>query len=438
MIGNAAPLRRPVADCSHYRYHIRMGKKLFLAAILPVLLLGGCAQKEENQADAVSGATARRGPPAPVLLERFMPQAMADGIVKIAVLVNMKAGDNSRQFIDGCVAEGRSLGFTVDAFVSNADEARCRELAAGIAQADYDGLVFSNGFASGKFKGADDGVVDFSYDILRPVADRGIQIVTFEALPYRDGKSINGLIATFQDDYHLARLSLETLLAHAGSGGRPLRVIRVGCEPGITFLDRRAWEFDQMVSTGAIQEAALVRLNDLENPHSAAWEALAALLPRFHEGSLDAVWVPWDEFAAGCAEALASADRQDIKMVSIGISNDDIRLMQSHAKIWLASAAVDPKLAGTVNMRILAARLAGETIDASFSFDPQLVKTEDLNPAVNMANISALMPGWGDGQGLFDHYQWMKELKAAGIKYLRIPPPTAAQGETAAQSKAAL
>jgi len=415
-----------------------MGKKLFLAAIIPVLLLGSCAQKGENQVDSVSGATARRGPPAPVLLERFMPQAMADGMIKIAVLVNMKEGDNSRQFIEGCVYEGRALSFTVDTFVSGADEKQCRELAAGIAQADYDGLIFSNGFASGKFNGADGGVVDFSYDILRPVAEKGIHIVTFEALPYRDGKSIKGLIATFQDDYRLARLSLETLLTYNSSEGRPLRVIRIGGEPGITFLDRRAWEFEQLVSAGKIEEAALIRLDNLKNPHSAAWEALAALLPRFPPGSVDAVWVPWDEFAAGCAEALASAGRQDIKLVSIGISDDDIRLMQRHAEIWLASAAVDPKLAGTVNMRFLAASLAGEDINASFSFDPQLVRTAELNPTVNMANISALMPNWGDGQGLFDHYQWMNELKAAGVKYLRIPPPAVerAQPKAAAQPKA--
>jgi len=343
-----------------------------------------------------------------------MPGAMADGMVKIAVLVNLEEGDNSRQFIEGCVAEGRSMGFTVDSFVSGADEKRCRELAAGIAQADYDGLIFSHGG------------IDFSYDILQPAAQKGMSIVTFEALPYRDGRSVNGLIATFQDDYRLARLSLETLLSSTrGSDGRPARIIRVGCEPGITFLDRRMWEFDRLVNEGAIQEAALVRLGNLENPRSAAWEALAAVLLRFPPGSVDAVWVPWDEFAAGCAEALASAGRRDIMLFSIGISNDDMRLMQRHAQIWIANTAVDPKLAGTVNMRLLAARLAGETLSDTFSFDPQLIRTTDLNHAINMANIAALVPDWGDGRGLFDHYQWMDDVKAAEGKYFRIPPPGA-------------
>jgi simple sugar transport system substrate-binding protein len=404
-----------------------MGKRIFLVLVFSVLALAACTRSGKIEADSVSGATARKGQPVPVLLKQFMPEAMKDGMVKIAVLVNMKQGDISQQFIEGCLSEGRAMGFSVDAFVSGGDERRCREIAAGIAAGrvgvPYDGVIFSNGFASAQFNGSHNGGVDFSYDLLKSIADNGAQIVTFEALPYHDGKSIKGLITTFQDDYRLARLSLETLLSFVpGREGRPLRVIRVGCDPGITFLDRRAWEFEQMVNKGMIEEAAFIKLDSLENPHGAAWEALAAVLPRFPLGSLDALWVPWDEFAGGCAEALASAGRQDIKMVSIGISNDDMSLMQRHSAIWIANTAVDPKLAGTVNMRLLAAQFAGETLPDTFSFDPQLVRTADLNHAINMANIATLLPNWGEGKGLFSLYQWMIELKEAELKHLRIDP----------------
>jgi simple sugar transport system substrate-binding protein len=389
-----------------------MRKKIFLALIVYTLAFTACVKN--SKPDAVTAATAKKGPPARVLLKEFMPDAAADGSVKIAVLVNLMAGENSRQFIEGCVSEGRSMDFTVDAFGSGADEKRCRTIAEGIALADYDGLIFAYGD------------VDFSYDILKPIADKGIPIVTFEALPYRDGKSIKNLITTFQDDYSLAGLSIETLLSLTpnshGGPGKPARIIRVGCEPGITFLDRRAWAFEEFVNKGRIEEAALVKLDNTENPHGAAWEALAAILPRFPPGTVDGLWIPWEEFAGGCAEALASAGRQDIKLTSIGISNDVINLMLRHHDIWLASAAVDPKLAGTVNMRILAAMLAGESVNDTFSFSPQLVKTTDLNIGVNLGNISVIVPGWGEGEGLFDNYQWMIDLKAAGEKYLRIPP----------------
>jgi simple sugar transport system substrate-binding protein len=399
-----------------------MRKRFFLAVFCLFLLLGSCAKQGKDQADTISAATVRKGPPAMTYLERYMPSAMADGMVKIAVLVNQEAGDNSRQFMDGCISEGRSMGFTVDAFITGGDEDRCREIATGIAGANYDGLIFSNGFANGVYDRKTGGVTDHSYDTLKPITDKGMPIVTFEALPYQDGKSLNGLTTTFQDDYGLARLSLNALLSFTSTLDRSPRVIRLGCDSGITFMDRRTWEYEQLVSNGTIQEVAVVNLDNLENPHSAAWEALALALSRLPGHHIDALWVPWDGFAGGCAEAIVSAGRQEIKMVSIGISNDDIRLMQRHSDIWLANTAVDPKLAGTVNMRLLAAKLVGETLPDTYSFSPQLLQTSELNQAVNIANLQVMVAGWGDGNGLFDQYQWMIDLKGAIGKYLRIPP----------------
>ncbi|MCL2044377.1 MAG: substrate-binding domain-containing protein [Treponema sp.] len=338
-----------------------------------------------------------------------MPAAAADGIIKIAVLVNSTPGENVQQFIEGSVSEGRSMGFTVDIFFSGGDEERCREMARGIAHADYDGLIFSYGNAG------------FSYDILRPIADSGIKIVTFETLPYRDGRSIHGLVTTFQDDYSLARLSLETLVSYSRPDHVP-RVIRISSDSDVIFLDRRAWVFNELVNKGIIEEVALILLPGLENPYSAAQEALAEILPRFLPGSADAVWVPWNEFARGAVGALASAGREDIKLFSVGISGEDIHQMLHYPDIWLASAATDTRLAGTVTMRILAAALAGEPLEETFYFSPQLVNAADLNFGVHISNFSVMLPGWGDGTGLFDHYPWMVELHTAAERYLRIAP----------------
>ena len=149
-------------------------------------LLFGCTTNNSDQTDAVSAATARKGPPARVLHQQIMPTAAADGIIKIAVLVNSQTADNVRQFIEGSVSEGRSMGFTVDMFISGGDAERCMEIARSIARADYDGLIFAYSDT------------DLSYDILTPIADSGIQIVTFEAHPYKDGRSVNGLVTAFQ------------------------------------------------------------------------------------------------------------------------------------------------------------------------------------------------------------------------------------------------
>jgi len=390
---------------------------MFTLVVAPVLfLLYTCAPIE--QTGVLSSANLRVRLPVQALLEKTMPGAMADGIVKIALLVNEKDGSNTWQFLEAGVAEGRSMGFTVDAFAMDADanEERFRELARGIAMADYDGLVFVNGG------------MGFTYDILRPIADRGIRIVTFEALPFRDGRSIPGLVTTFQDDYSLARLSLETLIAYTDDGtGRPPRVFRITGQPGITFLDRHDWEFGEFVRQGRIQEAGQVRLYGLDNPRVSAWEAVSAALSYIPRDSIDAFWVPWNEFAAGVAGALDQAGRRDIKLFSTGISNETLRLMQRHREIWLASTTIDHKLAGTVTMRILAALLAGETLDDTFLFSPQLVRTADLNRAVNVENLSMMLPQWRDGEGLFDGFQWMSDLKAAESRFLRISPTTVSE-----------
>jgi simple sugar transport system substrate-binding protein len=406
-----------------------MGKKFFLAVIFAVLLCGSCTQDEKTHTDSVSAVTPRKGPTARIIRERFMPAAMADGMIKIAVLVNLQAGDQSRQFLEGCVSEGRSMGFTVDTFVSGADKDRginrCRDIAAGIAQADYDGFIFAYGETGGETDVAPNGDDDFFFDIFKPIAEKGMKIVTFETFPPQNYKSLNGLIATFQNDAGLARLSLDVLLSYTSYANRPVRVIRIGCDSGIPFLDRRTRIFDEYARKGAMVEAAYINVDGMENPEHAAWEGLALILPHFPPGSIDAIWAPYDRFAEGCVQALASIDRQDIKLLSIGISNDDIRAMQRYSETWLANVAVDPKLAGTVNMRILAAALANETLPDTVFFTPQLLKAADLNFAVNIINISVMVPAWGDAWGLFDHYPWMNDLKKAEEKYLRIPLVTA-------------
>jgi simple sugar transport system substrate-binding protein len=144
-------------------------------------------------------------------------------------------------------------------------------------------------------------------------------------------------------------------------------------------------------------------------------------LPEPPPGSVDAIWAPYDEFAKGCIDALEEAGRTDIKLVSIDISNDDIKLMLEHSEVWTATVAVDPRLIGIVNMRLLAAKFAGETTPELYTFEVQAVETPVLNQRINMANIAAVVPDWGREQGIFDEYPWMTRLKTAVRSYIRLP-----------------
>ncbi|MDR2516933.1 MAG: substrate-binding domain-containing protein [Spirochaetaceae bacterium] len=350
-----------------------------------------------------AGGRAAGAPTAAEILTAVMPAAMADGYVKVAMVRNLAAGDHTRQFLEGAAAEGRALGFTVDTFFTGGDDEKCRQLIARISRADYDGLILSHGGAG------------FTGETLRPAVERGVQVVTFDALPFRDSAGaeqlLPGVTSTAQNDERLALLSLDALIEHFG--GRRVKVIRIFPGPGIAPLDRRQEVYDAYVRQGRIEEAALVIPRDFAFARSGVREALAAALNRFPPGTVDAIWAPYDEFAKGCVDALAGAGRKDIVLASIDISNDDIRLMLDHADIWLAAAALDPAAGGAVNMRILAAKFAGAATPERWIFDVYLVRTADLDQTSNMGNIAEVLPLWGAAAGLFDGYPWMAALRGA-------------------------
>ena len=113
--------------------------------------------------------------PTDEILKKYFPAQMADGVVKVAVVRNLAAGDHTQQFLEGCASEGQALGFVVDTFVTNGDNARCQETLAQVIQNDYDGLILSHGEAG------------YTYDSLKPAVDKGMKIVTFDSVPYKDG-----------------------------------------------------------------------------------------------------------------------------------------------------------------------------------------------------------------------------------------------------------
>ncbi|MDR0628190.1 MAG: hypothetical protein LBG24_00810 [Treponema sp.] len=196
----------------------------------------------------------------------------------------------------------------------------------------------------------------------------------------------------------------------------PVRVIRVWVGPGFPPMDRRQVVYEEYVKAGKIIEVALVGPVDYADMRGGTQNSRAAILPRYPVGTVDAIWGAYDELAKGTLQALEEAGRTDIQLHSIDISNDDIDLMISHPNIWKSTAAVDPKLIGISNIRLLAAKFAGESTPDTFNLDAQGVKTSDLRPGINMSNIITVASDWRQEKGVFDSYQWMKEIKAAVAK----------------------
>jgi simple sugar transport system substrate-binding protein len=374
-------------------------KKIVCGVLVALLAFAviGCGGKGTK---AASGNAELDG-----LLKKYMPDQMKDGAIKIAVVRNLNAGDHTQQFLDGCVSEGQALGFIVDTFVTNGDNAKCQETLAQVIQKDYDGIILSHGEAG------------YTYDALKPAVDKGMRVVTFDSVPYLggdpNGTILTGVTSTAQEDYKLAELSLSSIVENFPADRQPIKVVRAWMGPGIPPLDRRQTIYDRYVQEGKIVEVALVGPVDSSNPRGGTQDSFAAILPRFAPGSVDAIWGSYDELAKGTLQALDDAGRKDILLMSIDISNDDINLMLSHPDVWVSTAAVDPKLIGIADMRLLAAKFAGESTPDTYNLDAQAVKTSQLDSSIDMTNIANVAPGWGQEQGVWDSFAWMAEIKAA-------------------------
>ena len=360
---------------------------------------------KEPAPNVVSSATRNTRATLGPMLAQIMPEAMEDGMVKVAIVRNLAMGDYARQYMESCVAEGRAIGFVVDSFILGGDDEQSLELIARIAAADYDGLILSLGGAN------------FSYNSLLPAVDKKIKIVTFDALPYKDDDSrkdfLSGITVTAQDDEGLAETSLNGLIDYFSldaDDNSPPRLISIIAEPGIPPLDIRRMVYDRFIREGRIIEKVRISPGDLAYARSGIREELINVLAKFPPGTVDAIWAPFDEFARGCFDALDETGRRDIKLVSIDISNDDIKLMLEHSNQWIASSVTDPSVAGLVNMRLLAGMLAGDSIPDTYLFKAHLIETSMLNHSINMANISLHIPGWPSAEGLFE-YPWISVLK---------------------------
>lgn len=125
---------------------------------------------------------------------------------------------------------------------------------------------------------------------------------------------------------------------------------------------------------------------------------VGAILAKYPKGKIDAIWGAWDAFSQGAYKALKENGRTEIKLYSIDISNQDLQLMREANSPWKVSVAVDPKLIGKVNLRLVANKIAGEPTPATYEFRaasiPQALLLSQPGP-VNVAGLAKIIPGWG-------------------------------------------
>ena len=355
-------------------------KKVFLTAVAAALLLTGCGGGEAKIASGpVEG----------------VPERFAKGEkIKIKVIRKIGGDDHTAQYLAGAKAEGEALGFKVDVFTANGDTAKFHDAINQALQQDYDGFLISHG---------DDAA---TIDDVKKLRGKGKSVVTFDS--NGDLAQIEGVTLTSQDDEALATQALDQLVKdHNG-------------EANIVYL----WVdgFPPMVRRNKVYKETLEEnpgIKEVERFGVAAADtsvqtqnAVAAMLNKHPKGEIDAIFATWDAFAIGATRAIKEAGRNEIKIYGIDVSNADLQEIQEKDSPWKYTAAVDPKLIGAVNMRILAKKLADEETPATYDLEAALISQEKLqeskNP-VNMVNLAEIIPGWGQSDAFEE--DWMKKLK---------------------------
>lgn len=362
-----------------------MSKKAIRAAILGllafVLIATGCSGGNAGKRN-VEG----------------LPEAIAKKD-EISIMVVRKIGgdDHTAQYLAGAKQEGEAMGFKVDTFTANGDSAKFHDALLQAMEKGYDGIIISHG---------DD---EATVENVRKIVDKGIPVVAFDSV---DGLlDIPGVTSTAQDDFALAQLALDKLVEDTGGNakiaylwvdGFPPMVRRnkvyqevLAANPGIVELER----FGVAAADTSVQTQ----------------NAVAAMLTKYPEGELDAIFATWDAFAIGAARAIIEAGRNEVKIYGIDVSNADLQIMQEENSPWVATAAVDPKMIGAVNMRLLAKKIAGEDTPQTYDLEATLITRDNLNESsepVNMVNLADIIPGWGQSDAFEE--PWMKALKEAG------------------------
>ncbi|WP_110926188.1 sugar ABC transporter substrate-binding protein [Bacillus massiliglaciei] len=358
-------------------------KRAAVAAIASALLLTGC-----------SSSTSEAKKEEKVSFEN-VPERFAEGQgAKIKVIRKIGGDDHTAQFLAGAKEEGESLGFQVDTYTANGDTAKFHDAIAQSLQEDYDGYIISHGDDAATVKD------------VQKLVDAGKSVVTFDS--NGDLANIDGVTLTSQDDEALAAQAIDKLIEEQDGKANIAYLWVDGFPP---MVRRNAVYQKKLKENPGIQEVERFGVASADTAVQTQ-NAVAAMLNKYPKGKLDAIFATWDAFAIGAARAIKEAGRDEVKIYGIDVSNADLQEIQAKGSSWAYTAAVDPKLIGAVDLRLLAKKLAGEETPQKYDLEASLISQSDLQKSktpVNMGNLSQTVEGWGTSDAFEE--DWMKTLK---------------------------
>ncbi|GLX68988.1 sugar ABC transporter substrate-binding protein [Paenibacillus glycanilyticus] len=368
--------------------------KVSLTLLVAIILViaSACGNKTNNNNSANSEASNNAAAEAST-----SPEASGNSELdalkgkKVALVMQFNTGTFSSQYVEGVKEQVEKFGGSVQVFASDNDLAKMSSNLDAAVNQGFDGILIDHGQAGALEQG------------IKKAQAKGIKVVVFDA----DVK-IDGVPVLQQDNKSMAELTLEQLAKDAGGKGNIVKVWVAGFAP----MERRQLAYkDFQAKYPDIKEIAA--FGNANNPAMDTQAQMEAILKQYpNKGDITAVWAAWDEFAKGAARAIQQAGRTEIKVYGIDMSDEDLQMIQDKNSPWVASAAVDPKDIGRVQVRTLYKEFKGEPNDPILVLNAVYVSRDAL-PAeqVSTTQLSQYVDGWGSSTQNYE--DWMKELEGS-------------------------
>ncbi|GIO59012.1 MULTISPECIES: sugar ABC transporter substrate-binding protein [Paenibacillus] len=304
---------------------------------------------------------------------------------RVALIMEFNTGTFSQQYVQGVTEEVEKFGGKLTKFVAANDKAKMASLLDSAITQHFDLILTDHG----------DSLLEPG---LRKAVEQKIPVVVFDA-----DVNVPGATVLSQDDQKMADLTLQQMKEDIGGKGNIVKVWVAGFAP----MERRQISYAKFMKENPdIKEIAT--FGTANNPALDTQTQMEAILKQYPKGQISAVWAAWDEFAKGAARAIQQAGRDEIKVYGIDMSDEDLQMIQDPSNPWVASAAVDPKDIGRIQVRYGYQKLHGDQTEDKVVLNPVYVSRDALpKEQISTTELSQYVDGWGASkQGLED---WMNE-----------------------------
>jgi simple sugar transport system substrate-binding protein len=313
---------------------------------------------------------------------------------KIALIMQINLGTFSAQYIEGVKDQVTKLGGTVTVTPADGDLAKMSSNLDAAINQKVDGILIDHGTAEALEAG------------VKRALEKKIPVVAFDA-----ALTVPGVTVLEQGDQKMAEQTLDQLAKDIGGKGNIVKIWVAGFAP----MERRQIAYKAFQDKNKdIKEIAAFGAAS-QNTALDTQAQMEAILKKYPKGEITAVWAAWDEFAKGASRAIQQAGRDEIKVYGIDMSDEDLQMIQDPKSPWIASAAVDPKDIGRIQVRYLYQKIHGDQTPEKVVLDPVFVTRSALpKEQISTADLSKHVNGWGGSQQGYTEY--LKQAEAAAVK----------------------